>query len=90
MHYLVEPHTLSHEVSTFIYIYIYILMIEYYDSLTHSLSLSLSLSHFMEDKHEIIPPMLQTFDYRKQNILVPVHHLEITHCIYIYIYIYIT
>ena len=47
-------------------------------SLTHSLSLSLSLSHFMEDEHEIIPPMLQTFDYRKWNILVLVHHLEIT------------
>ena len=48
-------------------------MIRYYDSL------SLSLSHFMENEHEIIPPIAQTFDYRKQNILVPVHHLEITH-----------
>ena len=42
------------------------------------LSLSLSLSHFMEDEHEIIPPIAQTFDYRKWNILVLVHHLEIT------------
>ena len=75
MHHLVEPHALSHEIST---LYIYILMIRYYDSLSLSLSLSLSHTHFMEDEHEIIPPIAQTFDYRKWNILVLVHHLEIT------------
>ena len=66
MHHLIEPHALSHEVSTYIYLYTYIyiyihiyiyiyiciyrFMIRYYDS----------LSLCVEDKDEIIPPIAQT------------------------------